>query len=136
MTGAAERVVGEFDFTSFAAVDPDRARRIAEAEDGDADAPSNVRTIFSSGFQKEGPELIYEVRGNGFLHHMVRNLVGTLVEIGRGAESPEWMAELIEGRDRTRSGPTAPPQGLVLVRVMYPWSPATDGSDRTNRRVG
>jgi tRNA pseudouridine38-40 synthase len=80
--------------------------------------------------------LIVFISADSFLHHMVRNLIGTLVEIGRGSESPDWMEELIDGRDRTRSGPTAPPQGLVLVRVMYPSSPATDGSDRGRGRVG
>jgi len=57
---------------------------------------------------------------DSFLHHMVRNLVGSLVEIGRGAQRPEWVMELLDARDRTRAGPTAPPQGLVLARVMYP----------------
>jgi len=60
------------------------------------------------------------ISADSFLHHMVRNLVGSLVEVGRGAERPEWMVELLNGRDRTRAGPTAPPQGLTLVRVMYP----------------
>jgi tRNA pseudouridine38-40 synthase len=50
---------------------------------------------------------------------MVRNIVGSLVEVGRGARAPSWMSELLAGRDRTRSGPTAPPQGLVLLRVLY-----------------
>lgn len=64
--------------------------------------------------------LVILISADSFLHHMVRNLVGSLVEIGRGAERPEWMAELLGARDRTRAGPTAPPQGLALVRVMYP----------------
>jgi len=59
------------------------------------------------------------VSADSFLHHMVRNLVGSLVEVGRGARRPEWMGELLDGRDRTRAGPTAPPQGLVLLRVVY-----------------
>ena len=67
---------------------------------------------------------------------MVRNLIGTLVEIGRGAKPPEWMEELLDGRDRTRAGPTAPPQGLVLVRVMYPSSLETDDSPGSLGRVG
>jgi tRNA pseudouridine38-40 synthase len=56
---------------------------------------------------------------DSFLHHMVRNIVGSLVEVGRGARPPQWIAELLEGRDRRRAGPTAPAQGLVLVRVLY-----------------
>ena len=56
---------------------------------------------------------------DSFLHHMVRIIVGSLVEVGRGARPPVWMAELLEGRDRTRAGPTAPAHGLVLVRVLY-----------------
>jgi tRNA pseudouridine38-40 synthase len=120
MTEAAERVVGEFDFTSFAAVDPDRARRIAEAEDGDADAPSNVRTIFSSGFQKDGPEMIYEVRGNGFLHHMVRNLVGTFLLAGKGTLAPDDIGSILAARARSANpGATAPASGLALVDVEY-----------------
>ena len=62
---------------------------------------------------------------DSFLHHMVRNVVGSLVEIGRGKRPPEWMAELLLGRDRTRAGPTAPAQGLTLLRVSYP--PPLDG---------
>jgi tRNA pseudouridine38-40 synthase len=56
---------------------------------------------------------------DSFLHHMVRNVVGSLVEVGRGARPPGWIGELIEGRDRTRAGPTAPPEGLFLARVLY-----------------
>ena len=59
------------------------------------------------------------ISGDSFLHHMVRNIVGSLVEVGRGAQPPGWIAELLQGRDRTRAGPTAPAEGLVLVRVLY-----------------
>jgi tRNA pseudouridine38-40 synthase len=66
-----------------------------------------------------GEEIAVLISADSFLHHMVRNIVGSLVEVGRGAQSPDWLAELLAGRDRTRSGPTAPPQGLFLVRVLY-----------------
>jgi tRNA pseudouridine38-40 synthase len=61
----------------------------------------------------------YEITGSGFLRHMVRNIVGSLVEVGRGRRPPEWMSTLLDERDRTRAGPTAPAQGLVLVAVEY-----------------
>jgi tRNA pseudouridine38-40 synthase len=120
MQEAAQRVIGEFDFTSFAAVDPDRVRRIAEAEDGDEDAPSNVRTIFSSSFRKDGPELVYEVRGSGFLHHMVRNLVGTFLLVGKGTLRPNDIGRILAASARSANpGSTAPASGLALVDVEY-----------------
>ena len=118
MAEAARKVTGEHDFTSFAAADPDRARRIREAED-DEDAPSNVRTIFSSEFRRQGAELVYEVRGNGFLHHMVRNLVGTFLLVGKGSVAPSDIVPILESRNRSTAGPTAPASGLYLVRVEY-----------------
>ena len=63
--------------------------------------------------------LIYEVSGKGFLHHMVRNIVGTLVEVGRGKLEPGDILRILKAGDRTRAGPTAPAQGLCLVRVEY-----------------
>lgn len=120
MLEAAAKVIGEFDFTSFAAVDPDRARRIAQADDGDDDAPSNVRTIFSSVFRREADELIYEVRGSGFLHHMVRNLVGTFFLIGKGSLRPDDIPPILAARERSANpGATAPASGLALVGVEY-----------------
>jgi tRNA pseudouridine38-40 synthase len=59
------------------------------------------------------------VSGDRFLHHMVRNIVGSVVEVGRGAREPEWLAEVLAGRDRRRAGPTAPAHGLTLLRVVY-----------------
>jgi tRNA pseudouridine38-40 synthase len=61
----------------------------------------------------------YEVTGSGFLRHMVRNIVGSLVEIGLGRRPIDWMKTILDGRDRTLAGPTAPPHGLVLVSVQY-----------------
>jgi tRNA pseudouridine38-40 synthase len=60
------------------------------------------------------------VSADRFLHHMVRNIVGSAVEVGRGAQRPEWLGDVLASRDRTRAGPTAPAHGLVLVRVRYP----------------
>lgn len=120
MTRAASQVTGEWDFTSFAAVDPDRLRRIAEAEDGDETAPSNARTIWSSSFRREGPELVYEVRGNGFLHHMVRNLVGTFLLVGKESLRGEDIRRILDARERAANpGATAPASGLALVSVEY-----------------
>jgi tRNA pseudouridine38-40 synthase len=65
------------------------------------------------------PSIVYEISGSGFLRHMVRNVVGTLVEIGRGRRPIAWMSEVLEGRDRTKAGPTAPARGLLLVSVDY-----------------
>lgn len=63
--------------------------------------------------------LIYEVKGSGFLHHMVRNIVGTLMEVGRGKLAPADVTRILAARDRTLAGPTAPAQGLCLVKVEY-----------------
>jgi len=120
MAAAAGVILGEHDFTSFAAVDPERAERIAAGEDIPSSLrTTNLRTIFSSAWSREGEELIYTVRGSGFLHHMVRNLVGTFVLIGKGTVSPEDLRRILDARERTAAGPTAPASGLYLVEVEY-----------------
>lgn len=120
MNSAASSVLGEHDFTSFAAVDPDRLRRIALAEDGDDEAPSNVRSIYSSSFRRDRDEFVYEVRGNGFLHHMVRNLVGTFLLVGKGTITPAQIANILDAKNRSANpGATAPASGLALVNVEY-----------------
>ncbi len=120
MKSAASSILGEHDFSSFAAADPDRLRRIAEAEDGDEEAPSNVRRIFSSSFRRDGEELVYEVRGNGFLHHMVRNLVGLFLLVGKGTVQPEAVEGIVAAKNRSENpGATAPASGLALVNVEY-----------------
>jgi tRNA pseudouridine38-40 synthase len=111
MLKSAALVEGEHDFTSFAAVDLERGSENAEV--------SNVRTIFSSAFERQGEELIYTVRGTGFLHHMVRNLVGTFILVGKGTLQPSDVARIIEARDRSAAGATAPASGLFLVNVEY-----------------
>ena len=130
MVAAAGVVVGEHDFTSFTAVDPERVERMAAEEDlnhsghggtqGQTEyRVSNIRMILSSSWAREGDELVYSVRGSGFLHHMVRNLVGTFVLLGKGTVSREDLRRILEARQRTAAGPTAPAGGLYLVGVEY-----------------
>jgi tRNA pseudouridine38-40 synthase len=111
MRRAATLVIGEHDFTSFAAVDAERGK-----EDNGV---SNLRLIFASSWEREAEELTYTVQGSGFLHHMVRNLVGTLVLVGKGTLRPEDINRILEAKDRSAAGATAPPQGLYLVSVEY-----------------
>lgn len=110
MRKAAPLILGEHDFTSFAAVDPERGRH---------EGASNVRTIFSSQWRRDGCESVYEVRGNGFLHHMVRNLVGTFLLVGKGRLKPVDVTRIIEEKNRAAAGATAPASGLYLVSVEY-----------------
>ncbi len=171
MQQAAEAIVGEHDFTSFAASDPDRTARAEDEEAvdcgntglasaaGDCEEEaflsnvrrieSNVRRIEQSQWSRgplaaplpgaldamlvgsdaapfdntlaggAGEILTYTVRGNGFLHHMVRNLVGTFVEIGRGRIPASEMRRILDGRNRALAGPTAAAHGLCLMKVFY-----------------
>lgn len=111
MGRAAALVIGEHDFTSFAAVDPERGR--------DDEPVSNVRTIFSSTWERSGAELVYTVKGSGFLHHMVRNLVGTFILVGKGTLQVEDVGRILAVRNRSAAGATAPASGLYLVNVDY-----------------
>jgi len=115
---AAQAVTGEHDFISLAASDPDQTLRIEVAESA-LEARSTIRTIFDSGWSEEGELLKYRVRGGGFLHHMVRNLVGTMLEIARGQFAPDAMLKIIAARSRSAAGPTAPAKGLFLHSVEY-----------------
>ena len=118
MANAANVVEGEYDFTSFTAVDPEK-RREGSAEAPDEGPRSNVRRIHSSVWQRRGEELVYTVRGSGFLHHMVRNLVGTFVLIGKGTIDREGLRRILAARNRSAAGPTAPASGLFLIGVEY-----------------
>jgi len=105
MSRALGFVRGKHDFSAFCAA-AGRGR-------------SPICTVRSARLVSRKTRVVILVSADSFLHHMVRNLVGSLVEIGRGVQRPEWMAQVLDGRDRTRAGPTAPPQGLALARVMY-----------------
>jgi tRNA pseudouridine38-40 synthase len=111
MRGAAGFVIGEHDFTSFAAVDPERGR-----ED---ESISNVRRIFASAWERSGAELVYIVRGSGFLHHMVRNLVGTFVLVGKSTLKPADITGILAAHNRSAAGATVPASGLYLLSVEY-----------------
>lgn len=134
MAEAARLLEGEHDFTSFAAakqleggegLHAPPARQ--ELDEGDLAPPARqsvshrVRRIFLSRilWRPRTALLIYEVRANGFLHHMVRNIVGTLIEVGRGRLAPQEIVRILEARDRTLAGPTAPARGLCLMKVEY-----------------
>jgi len=140
MGAAALMVTGEHNFTSFAAVDPERGLRLAARQSsqdtsenhrspgsGGPDntsesdcAATNVRTIYHSEFAHKDQELIYTVRGSGFLHHMVRNLVGTFLLAGKGTLKPQDIARILAARDRRANpGATVPARGLYLVSVEY-----------------
>ena len=109
MTAAAPLFEGVRNFRSLAGADDTR-----EEED-----VSRPRTIYSSRLEA-GEELVrYSVRGSGFLRHMVRNIVGTLLEVGKGNLRPQEVPGILEAVDRQRAGPTAPARGLFLVRVEY-----------------
>jgi len=114
MARAARMLEGEHDFTSFAGSDPARKKKELRED-------SNVREMFHSRIRvrKELWMMVYEIRGSGFLHHMVRNIVGTLLEVGGGKLEPEDILRILEARDRGSAGATAPASGLWLVRVEY-----------------
>jgi tRNA pseudouridine38-40 synthase len=125
---AASLFNGTHDFLSFAATDPDQAAREGSHptitdEDGEVTIGA-VRTIYQSTWQQhptdEGALLVYRVRGNGFLHHMVRNLVGTMLDVGRGYRHSDEILAMIAARARAAAGPTAPARGLFLHSVEYP----------------
>jgi tRNA pseudouridine38-40 synthase len=112
---AAQHVIGSHDFTTFAASDPDLATR------GPADSPPPpIRIISHSHWRTLEGLILYQVTANGFLHHMVRNLVGTFVQCGSRRVDPDSIPTLLAARNRALAGPTAPPSGLFLMSVEYP----------------
>ena len=106
MHRAAQALLGERDFTAFRTVH--------------CQAPHARRDLQHISVRRDGDEVAVEVQANAFLHHMVRNIVGSLLVVGRGEQPEEWMAALLAGRDRTAAGPTAPSAGLVFLGPRYP----------------
>jgi len=106
MHRAAQVLLGENDFSAFRTVH--------------CQAPHARRNLQDIQVHRSGETIAIEVQANAFLHHMVRNIVGSLLEVGAGARDEAWIGRLLAGRDRTVAGPTAPPQGLVFLHPLYP----------------
>jgi tRNA pseudouridine38-40 synthase len=105
MRAAAAYLVGEHDFSAF---------RSSECE-----AKTPVRTLHTLHIEAHGERVEFVLRANAFLHHMVRNIVGTLVYVGKGKHPPEWVAEVLNSRDRAMAAPTFGPEGLYLEKIQY-----------------
>jgi len=106
MREAAECLIGEHDFTSF---------RSSECQ-----SKTPVKTMYSIEIFSNEPWLYFKIKGNAFLHHMVRNLVGSFIQIGVGKQKAEWMAEVLAAKDRSIAAPTFSPAGLYLAQIAYP----------------
>jgi tRNA pseudouridine38-40 synthase len=106
MQEAAQALLGEHDFSSF---------RAAECQ-----SRTPMRRLNEIGVTRHDDVVEIRVRANAFLHHMVRNVAGSLILVGAGDRKPAWIAEVLDSRDRAAAGPTAPPQGLYFAGVEYP----------------
>ncbi|MFT4047412.1 MAG: tRNA pseudouridine(38-40) synthase TruA [Solimonas sp.] len=106
MHAAAQALVGEHDFSSF--------------RDSQCQSPTPMRDVRRIDVRRRGDFIVLDVAGNAFLHHMVRNITGTLIEVGLGRQSVEWVADVLAARDRTQAGMTAPAEGLYFVGPQYP----------------
>lgn len=105
MHAAAQALIGEYDFTAFRAVS--------------CQAAHARREVKALKVWREGAQVIVEIEANAFLHHMVRNIVGSLLPVGRGEQPVEWVAALLAGRNREVAGPTAPASGLTFIGPRY-----------------
>ncbi|HVL37440.1 MAG TPA: tRNA pseudouridine(38-40) synthase TruA [Burkholderiales bacterium] len=105
MREAGGCLVGEHDFSAF---------RSAECQ-----AKTPVRTLYALEIQSQGERIDFVLRANAFLHHMVRNVVGALIAVGKGGRPPLWVGELLQSRDRRRGAPTFGPEGLYLEKIEY-----------------
>ena len=116
ITKAACLFEGEHDFASFAA----KCGQDGASKSESAPPRNTRRRIFQCEVKRRGSRLLFTVEGNGFLQHMVRNMAGTLLEIGGGRMSPGELENLFEKRDRRLAGFAAPAHGLILLKVRYP----------------
>lgn len=151
MADAAARLQGRHDFKSFQ-TNPQRPEPAGDLPETTADTvgpaavasgatepppwrrprpQGTVRTITSVRLTEDGDLLLIDVEGDGFLRGMVRSVAGTLVQVGLGRQSPSWVSELIDARDRREAGANLPPHGLCLIRVDYPAEPF-DGRESTD----
>jgi tRNA pseudouridine38-40 synthase len=105
MQAAARHLLGEHDFSAFRSIE--------------CQAKSPVRNLRRLGIAQRGPYFIFDFTADAFLHHMVRNIVGCLLYVGKGRHPPAWLAELLAAGDRSRAAPTFPPDGLYLAEVRY-----------------
>ncbi len=106
MDQAAQALLGENDFSAF---------RTSQCQ-----ARHPIRELQRIAVQRSDDQVIIDVQANAFLHHMVRNIVGSLIPIGRGQQPPIWLSQLLAGRDRSKAGPTAPAEGLTFIGPRYP----------------
>jgi tRNA pseudouridine38-40 synthase len=105
MQAAARHLLGEHDFSAFRSIE--------------CQAKSPVRNLRRLGIAQRGPYFVFDFTADAFLHHMVRNIVGCLLYVGKGRHASEWIAELLAGGDRSRAAPTFSPDGLYLAEVRY-----------------
>lgn len=105
MRKGAAFLLGEHDFSAF---------RAAECQ-----SITPVKTMNHIGIERQGDLIVFTFEANAFLHHMIRNIIGSLIEVGKDNQPPEWIGKLLDGRDRSKAAPTFMPDGLYLSRVFY-----------------
>lgn len=131
MSLACRQFIGEHDFAAFQASGSDRKTTVrnimaceltvvGDNEQLEAHEKTSAEEFNPQQISDSPREIRIEVEANGFLYNMVRNIVGSLVEVGRGKKNPDWISQVIASCDRRQAGPTAPPQGLFLLHVTYP----------------
>jgi tRNA pseudouridine38-40 synthase len=106
MRAGAALLIGEHDFSAYRTVH--------------CQAKSPIKTMQEITIERSGNDIVLEFQATGFLHHMVRNIVGSLLQVGAGAQTPQWIGAVLAARDRTLAGMTAPPQGLIFLGPKYP----------------